>query len=445
MSAPPISFVGVSKFSDNFQTILERTFTVANLPVKNIEADRSLLGERKSELGLLATDLRALRDVFSSLGTLGAAGLTNVSTSNAAVAFASSTGAPEPIELSIDVTSQATKAHETTLSGLADVDATPLSGDGVYKLTLGGTTATIDLSASTDYENTLTGLRDAINAGGYGVQASILNLSDDPEAPDYRLSLSANETGARTLKLTDSGDADLLTSANQGTDAVFTVNGVAVTNSGNLIEDFAPGLSLTIVGPGTATVNVGDDTSTLKARLTDFAAKYTAVVSRINAHIGKDAGVLSGDILIREAQATLRSITGYLPDEGNVRSIAALGLELDDQGQLSFDPAAFDQLAASDFEAVRAFIGTTTTGFAGNAYGRLGDLADPVTGRIHTSIGFLEESDEKLAAEIAQLQERIDLQIANLEDRFGAADTLLAQLESQQSLLTKLFETDNSD
>ena len=46
MSAPPISFVGVSKFSENFQTILERTFTVANLPVKNIEADRSLLAER---------------------------------------------------------------------------------------------------------------------------------------------------------------------------------------------------------------------------------------------------------------------------------------------------------------------------------------------------------------------------------------------------------------
>jgi flagellar hook-associated protein 2 len=445
MGAPPISFVGISKFSENFQTILERTFTVANLPVKNLESDRSLIGDRKSELGKLATDLRALRDVFASLGTLGAAGLTNVSTSDANVALGSSTGSPAPIELDVEVTSQATKARETALTGLGDSDATPLAADGIYKLTLGGTTTTIDLSASAEYDNTLAGLRDALNAGDYGVEASILNLSDDPEAPDYRLSIAAESTGAQTLKLTTSADADLLTTENQGTNAVFTVNGVAVTNSGNTIEDFAPGLSLTIVGPGEAAIQVGDDSSTLKVRLTEFAEKYNAVVSRVHAHIGEAAGVLSGDILIREAQAALRAITGFSGVTENVRAIAELGLELDDQGALSFDASRFDQLALSDFEAIREFVGSTTTGFAGNAYGRLGDLADPVTGRIHTAIGFLEESDLRLAGEIMQLEERIDLAIANLEERFGAADTLLAQLESQQSLLARLFETDESD
>lgn len=438
---PPISFVGVSKFSENFQTILERTFTVANLPVKNLESDRSLLSERKSELGLLATDLRALWDVFSSLGILGASGLANVSTSNAAVAVASSTGAPQPVNLDIDVTSAASNAQETTFSSLPDTDTTALSGDGVYKLTLGGTTSTIDLSGG---DNTLAGLRDAINDGDYGVTASILNLSADPEAPDYHLSIAADETGAQTLKLTNSADADLLTTTNQGTDAVFTVNNVAVTNSGNTIEDFASGLSLTIVGAGEATVAVGDDSAGVKDNLALFAEKYTAVVSRVQAHIGKEAGVLSGDVLIREAQATLRAITSFA-GEGDVAAIAELGLELDDQGQMSFDPVKYDQLALSDFDAIREFVGDTTTGFAGNAYQRLGDLADPVTGSIHTAVGFIEESDLKLADEITQLQERIDLQIANLEERFGAADTLLAQLEGQQKLLTKLFETTSSN
>jgi flagellar hook-associated protein 2 len=436
MSAPPVSFVGVSKFSENFQTILERTFTVANLPVKNLEADRSLIAERKTELGALAADLRALRDVFASLGTLGGAGFANVSTSDANVVLASSVGSPEPITLDVEVTSAASAASETTLSGLADTDTTALSGDGVYKLTVGGTTSTIDLSGG---ENTLAGLRDALNAGNYGAQASILNLSDDPENPDYRLSIAAAETGARTLKLADSGDVDLLTAQNQGTDAVFTVNGVAVANSSNTIQDFAPGLSLTIVGEGDATVQVGNDTANVKTKLAEFAEKYTAVVGRIQAHIGKEAGVLSGDILIREAQATLRAITSHL-GSGSVQAIAALGLELDDQGQLSFDPSVYDQLALTDFDAVREFLGSTTEGFVGNAYKRLGDLADPVTGRIHTAVGFLEESDLKLSDEIAQLEERIDLQIANLEERFGAADTLLAQLESQQSLLERLFE-----
>ena len=436
MSAPPISFVGVSEFSENFQTILERTFTVASLPVKGLEADRSLLSERKSELGALAAELRSLRDVFSSLGILGAGGLANVGTSDAAVAFATSTGSPDSIDLNVEVTSAATKARETALTGLADTDTTALSGDGIYNLTLGVTTSQIDLSGG---DNTLDGLRDTINSGGYGVTASILNLSDDPEAPDYRLSLTADATGAQTLKLTSSADAELLTAANQGTDAVFTVNGVAATNSGNTIADFAPGLSLTIVGAGQATVSVGDDSAGVKIQLAEFAEKYTAVVSRIQAHVGEDAGVLSGDFLIREAQSTLRTITSFVGG-GELRSIAELGLELDDQGQMSFDQGKYDQLALSNFAAIREFIGDTSTGFAGNAYTRLGDLADPVTGRIQSAVGFIEESDLRLSEEITQLEERIDLQIANLEERFGAADTLLAQLESQQSLLTRLFE-----
>ncbi|MCB9385752.1 MAG: flagellar filament capping protein FliD, partial [Bryobacterales bacterium] len=122
----------------------------------------------------------------------------------------------------------------------------------------------------------------------------------------------------------------------------------------------------------------------------------------------------------------------------------ALGLELDDKGQLSFDPTKFDQVAKSDFEGVRTFLGTATTGFIGNAYSRLSDLADPVRGRIRTAVGFIEESDQKLAEQIASLEERIDLQIRNLEERFGAADTLLANLEAQQTLLTKLFDTSSS-
>lgn len=441
MAAPPISFVGVSKFSDNFQTILERTFTVANLPVKNIESDRSLLSERKKELNALATDVQSLRDVFSSLGSLGDAGLTNVGASDPAVAVATSTGAPEPISLDLVVTSQATKARETTLNGLADTDTTALSGDGIYKLTVGGVTSTIDLSGG---DNTLAGLRNAINAGGYGVSAGVLNLSSDPENPDYRLSITADKTGAKALSLKTSADADLLTVENQGTDAVFSVNGVSKVNSSNTIEDFAPGLSLTIVGAGSASIVVGDDAASVKAKLTDFAQKYTAVVSRIQAHIGKEAGVLSGDVLIREAQATLRAITSFAGDSSTVNSIAALGLELDDKGQLSFDPTKFDQVAKSDFEGVRTFLGTATTGFIGNAYSRLSDLADPVRGRIRTAVGFIEESDQKLAEQIASLEERIDLQIRNLEERFGAADTLLANLEAQQTLLTKLFDTSSS-
>jgi flagellar hook-associated protein 2 len=220
---------------------------------------------------------------------------------------------------------------------------------------------------------------------------------------------------------------------------VFTVNGVAVTNSGNTIVDFAPGLTLTVVDAGKATIAAKPDIASLSSALNAVATQYNAVVSRLVSHIGDGAGVLSGDNLIRETQSALRELTGRLGD-GSVFSMADLGLELDDQGALSFDPAKFRKTAGDDFSGVLHFLGDTISGFAGAAYQRLSNLSDPVTGQIQTAIRFLRESDKTMQVQIEAAQERVDLLIKNLEERFAAADVLLAELESQQDLLTRLFE-----
>src|SRR5690606_26162956 len=178
------------------------------------------------------------------------------------------------------------------------------------------------------------------------------------------LTLTANDTGATTLSLTASGEQELLSQVNQGTNAVFTVNGVAVSNSGNTIVDFAPGLTLTIVDVGTATVAARPDIAGLSNALSTVATQYNAVVSRVASHVGEGAGVLSGDSLIRETQSALRELTGRIGD-GSIFSMADLGLELDEQGVLSFDPAKFNQTAGSDFSGVLHFLGDTITGFAG--------------------------------------------------------------------------------
>ena len=167
--------------------------------------------------------------------------------------------------------------------------------------------------------------------------------------------------------------------------------------------------------------------------------QYNAVVARVVSHIGDGAGVLSGDSLVRETQSALRELTGRIGD-GSVFSMADLGLELDDQGVLSFDETKFSKTADNDFAGVLHFLGDTTSGFAGLAYQRLSNLSDPVTGQFQTAIRFLRESDKTLQSQIEAAQERVDLLIKNLEERFAAADVLLAELESQQDLLTRLFE-----
>ena len=264
-------------------------------------------------------------------------------------------------------------------------------------------------------------------------------LGSDPAAPEYHLNLTANDTGATTLTLKNSTAADLLTTTNQGTDAVFTVNGLPVTNSGNTITDFSPGLTLTIEGAGSTTVTVDTNRAAISSALAGIATDYNALLAEIQTHVGEAAGILSGSIIIREAQRVLRDITSF-QGTGTIKSMVELGLELDEDGLLSLNPTTFNALTDAQVLDGLTFIGDTTSGFAGAAFTRLKDLADPVTGQIQTAIDFLDESDATLTDQIAEEQERVDRLIANIEAQFAATDLLLSQLEAQQTALTTLFE-----
>jgi flagellar hook-associated protein 2 len=297
------------------------------------------------------------------------------------------------------------------------------------------------------YANTLAGLRDYINSqeASLGVRATVINTSSDPANPRYDLSLAAEKTGVTTLTLLDSNGAGLLPAGGTlGTNAVFSINGgAAVTNSSNTIANMVPGLNLTIVGPtgGTpAVVTVAADRNALQNALQEFAANYNAVLDRINMEIGPNAGPLSGSSVVYQISSALRAITGYQGSRGSIQSMAALGLLLDDKGHLSFDASTFQALTGGQINDAIVFLGSTTTGFAGAAYSRLSQISDPVNGAIQTTRNFLDASDQRLAQSIARQQDRVNALQASLTAQLSQADTILAQLQSQQNLLAGLFK-----
>ncbi|MEX2303940.1 MAG: flagellar filament capping protein FliD [Bryobacterales bacterium] len=291
------------------------------------------------------------------------------------------------------------------------------------------------------FPDTLEGLHDFINAQSaeLGIRATIINTSSDSAAPAYRLTLTANATGENTLRLQDSGGTDLLTAGNQGTNAVFEVNGVQVSNSGNTIKDFIPGLDLTITGPGTATVSTATDTTGVSNALSELVEAYNTAAGAIQAQVGKRAGVLSGSVEVRQAQQTLRQITSFFSSEG-LNSMREIGLDLQSNGQLQFNAFTFGFLSQGTLQDALAFIGDLGSGFAGNATKLLGNLTSPTSGQFQTAIDFIERSDDKLTDGIEEAQERLDHMILTLEARFAAADLLLTQLQGQQETLTAFLD-----
>jgi flagellar hook-associated protein 2 len=435
MGLSPLVFTGVSDFSDDFQAILNRAVSIARLPLVQLQNEQSDLLTKKQ----LLTELRsAVAGVASALEALGAAGRTRAlaaSSSNTARVTVSLNGATQAGSFTIsEITSVAKAASETTATGYATADQTAVSPDGVLELVVGSNTYQIDLTG----RNNLNGLRDAINGLGAGVTAAVLNTGTG--GTPYYLAITANSPGAQTLQLREtSGDpgSNLLTTANQGANAVFKLNGLDIVRSGNVISDVIPGLTFTIVSqtdPGeTVELKLFSSRSTLATKLADLASAYNRLRTAVNAQIGKAAGMLSGDFLVREIQQSLRELAAY-ESTGAVRRLADLGLEFNEEGEISFNSSKFYSLSEAEIAAAFDYLGSETSGLGGLSQ-NFKQISDPISGLIKLQQDQYDAADERLSRQIDELTSRIEFMQLSLSAKLQQADTLLAQLESQQVLL----------
>ncbi len=207
-------------------------------------------------------------------------------------------------------------------SGTLTLDFGTTNGSSFTPNGLGGKTLTIDSS-----NNTLTGIRDAINAAGMGVTASIVN---DGSSTPYRLTLSSSSTGeASSMRIGVSGDAalsGLLTYDPAGTksmaqtsaaqNAQLTVNGIAVSKASNSVSDVVPGVTLNLkkTNAGSPTsLAVAYDSEAVTKAVTGFVDAYNKIdkslqdLSKYDATT-KKSGALHGDSTVRVMRAQLRGI-----------------------------------------------------------------------------------------------------------------------------------------
>ena len=212
-----ITFAGISTGID-FQAIVDATVLAEQRRIDLVVAKQAeetakltaiqgfnglLLGLLTSAHALSGQDDFQVQTVTSSLESLVTASITG----NAALGTHS---------LKVN---QLAQAHQLASQGFANIDTTSI-GAGTVSIQVGsGATTVIDVDAG---NNTLGGLRDAINNSGADVTATIIN--DGSALNPYRLMLTANDTGAAntigiTLNLVGGTAPDF---ANNNIDSVET-------------------------------------------------------------------------------------------------------------------------------------------------------------------------------------------------------------------------------
>jgi flagellar hook-associated protein 2 len=253
MGITPLVFTGVSQFSSDFQTIVDRAVAIAQLPVKSLQNQQTNIIQQKVLAGNLNSAVADLAAAVAALGTIGSnQGIAASSSDTAAVAVESSYATTPATYTISDITSIAKTASETSIKGYAS-GTSAVSATGSMQLIVGTKTYSITLAPE---KNNLAGLRDAINGLNAGVYASVLTTGTG-DTPDY-LSVSAAGPGATTLSLLDAPantPVPFLTAANQGDGSTPA--------SETSLNSFATADATPVSSAGTMSLQAGSQTYTI--------------------------------------------------------------------------------------------------------------------------------------------------------------------------------------
>lgn len=356
-------------------------FDVANmarvLAEADVSAQRIALEQRQQTLdfklsgfNLLNQALQGFNSQVSSLLSMDTFRQKTVSSSDENVLQASISGQAVDATYQVEV-QQLAKAHTlataNTFASLNDV-----VGEGDLTISVGGRQQTITIDAT---NNTLEGVRAAINSANIGVNATIVNTGSG-----YKLMLNAENTGAANAISISVADSDGNNTDNAGLsqlinanmtettaaqDAQVVVNGLTITRSTNVMDDVIEGVTLQLQSavPGQVnTLSVQSDTSAATQAVQDFVDLYNSLQdvfdilgSYSNTPTAEDptSGALKGDSTLRMLKAQVREmIVQPLDGAGSLKSLADIGILTQRDGTLEFDSTKLQAALAADPEAV---------------------------------------------------------------------------------------------
>lgn len=243
--------------------------------------------------------------------------------------------------------------------------------------------------------NSLEGLRDAINDADFGAQASIVNTGSG-----YRLSILAESGASHELEMVVSeggapaDDIDGVglsrfafnsgvtsfedVETQMGNDALLTLNGLPVNRSSNTVTDLVSGLEFDLLkkAPGeTVTITIEDDKDFAEQSIRDFVTAYNdfleAVDPLFNVSEQEDEdgemvevlGSLSNDSLGKSILNRIRStIASAIPGLTNsdFTSLTNVGIRTELDGTLSISEDEFSDAFSDHFEDIQKLFAPQT-------------------------------------------------------------------------------------
>ena len=361
------------------------------------------------------------------------------------------------------------QTHQVASAGYTDSSAA--IGEG--RLTFSNDSAAFSVNITSE-NNTLSGLRDAINSasGNTTVRASIVRADDGDHL--VMTSLQSGEAGELSVTASDAGGSPLpalpiggllpgdppslaafsysagstsngLVEKQSAQDAQIIVDGFVRSSSTNNFDDVVEGVKFTATKADAGnpfTVSVSEDTGASKKLVENFVFAYNTLQNGLSALTGynaasKQSGQLQGDSTTLRLASVIRNELNTAVDGASdtANTLSELGITTDAKtGTLSINSTRLDALLADQPDALAKFF-SGDDGFAT----RLSASLKGYTG----SDGLLASRTDGLRSELKDLgkqRDALDFRMQGVEARyskqFNALDMMLTQLNSTGSFLS---------
>lgn len=436
----------------NTTAIIQQLMQLERQPVTRLELQKAVADKAITALQGFNTKFLAIAELAKKLST--AAGMSPVtataSTPDAVGVTVAEGTAPTSFEFTI---ASLAAAHRTYSAGTYAATTTQVA-DANRAITIdytdaNGAAAQLTL---TNHDGTLTSIAAAINGDAASpITARIVKTSD---AGDYRLELSAKQTGAKSAFSVSGigiGPAPQnqmsFNVANQASDAEILMGSsgtpLSITSASNTIADVVPGVTLALKQADagkTISVDVTRNTGAVGTeveKLVNLANEFLTEAKTLTQYdaASKKAGILQGNRTVRDLQsAVLQAVSGAI----GTTSASTAGIELTRDGTLKFDKAKFETAYAADPAAVSAvFFGPAgSEGVAQRLLAVSESATKTTTGLLTLAIEGRRNQIKRIDDSLAMWDVRLDRKEAALRRTYAALESALGAAQQQGNWLT---------
>lgn len=482
---PSIQSLGVGSGLDA-SGIISQLLAIERQPLQRLQKAANEVQTQISAYGTVRAKVDALGSTAEALANTNGWSDTTVNLNGSSALKVTASGSAEPMLLDIQVTAM---AQRQSIATAAFESSSSTVGAGDLTIELGSWTSgfvsfspqdpAVSEPVTIDSDDTLSDIRDKINAAGAGVTASLLN-----DASGTRLVLRSNETGEENgFRITTSDSslnplafdaASISTQVNdhdpddpdpvpdygfighvRGTNLQATINGAPVASASNTLANVLDGVSIQALSTtnGSEQVTIERDLAGMKSRVDSFVSAYNDLMAYVKQQTAynaetKTAATLQGDRVAVGLQNMLRSSVTSSSEASTVfERLSSVGIELQPDGSLKTNASKLNTALENLPEVAALFSRNEADATQDGVARRLADLVDELTssdGPVSSRQDGLRERLKRNQTEQDKMNDRLARVEARLQAQYTALDTKMASLTGLSQYVSQQVKLLNS-